>query len=158
TLGGIRDAFVAKLDTHSADLVYSILLGGSGQEVGYAIAVDGAGAAYAMGTTPSPNFPVTPGAFQPTRVGSQHAFGTKLDATGSLVYSTYVGGGNEGTSGAIALDSTRAAYVTGTTASPNFPVYPNPGAFQTTSGGGQDAYVFKLNPTGTALVYSTYLG
>jgi hypothetical protein len=162
TFGGNRDAFVAKLAANSANLVYSTYLGGGGQEVGYAIAVNAIGQAYAMGTTASPTFPVTIStAFQPILVGSQNDFVTKLDTAGPLVYSTFVGGGGEGTSGAIAVDSSGAAYVTGTTRA-GFPT--TQGSFQPTFGGppnGQDAYVFKLNPLipGTGgLVYSTYLG
>jgi hypothetical protein len=82
-LAGNRDAFVAKLDANSADLDYSTYLGGTSQEVAYGIAVDAAGEAYAMRTTPSPNFPVTTAtAFQPTLVGAVNDFVTKLDASG----------------------------------------------------------------------------
>jgi hypothetical protein len=157
TLGGNRDAFVAKLAAHSADLVYSTYLGGSGQEVGFAIAVDAIGEAYAMGITASQNFPTTMGALQTTLVGSQDDFVTKLDASGhTLIYSTFVGSGGAVISGAIAVDTAGAAYVTGTT-NINFPT--TPGVFQPIfGGGGSDAYVFKLNPLGNALVYSTFLG
>jgi hypothetical protein len=155
--GGTRDAFVAKLAAHSADLVYSTYPGGNGQESGFAIAVDAIGEAYAMGITASQNFRTTPNAFQTALVGSQNDFVTKLDASGHTpIYSTFVGGGGEVTSGAIAVDIAGAAYVTGTTYG-NSPV--TLGAFQQTfGGGGTDAYVFKLNPSGNALDYFTFLG
>ena len=167
--GGFGNAFVTKLDTTKtglASLVYSTYLGGAIFDEGFGIAVDAAGNAYVTGETQSTNFPTTPGAFQPTfGGGSADAFVTKLDATGSsLVYSTYLGGsGGEGSpagapgSSGIAVDAAGNAYVTGETRSTNFPT--TPGALQPTFGGGSaDAFVTKLNPTGSALVYSTYLG
>jgi hypothetical protein len=138
-------------------LVYSTYLGGSGSRYTgdqlNAIAVDGSGNAYVTGSTTSSDYPTTPGAFQPTLQGDVNVFVTKLNATGSaLVYSTYLGGaGGYG----IAVDPSGNAYVTGI-AGPDFPT--TPGAFQTTFGGVEDAFVTKLNATGSALVYSTYLG
>ncbi len=108
---------------------------------------------------PSADFPTTAGAFQTTYGGgSFDAFVTKLNPTGTaLVYSTYLGGTSEDFGEGIAVDTAGNAYVTGSTTSTNFPT--TAGAFQTTYGGGDyDAFVTKLNPTGTALVYSTYLG
>jgi len=157
--GGFRDAFVTKLNPAGAALVYSTYLGGSGTDVGRAIAVDGAGNAYVTGHTASPNFPTTPGASQTTLAGFRDAFVTKLNPAGSaLVYSTYLGGSNSDEGVGIAVDSTGSAYVTGDTVSPNFPT--TPGAFQTTLGRpfASNAFVTKLNPAGSALVYSTYLG
>jgi hypothetical protein len=148
-------------------LVYSTFLGGSGDEFGTAIAVDTFGNTYVTGEScfmgypnyTCPNFPTTPGAFQTTRVGGhENAFVSKLNATGSaLVYSTYLGGSTGAAGGfGIAVDASGNAYVTGE-AAPNFPT--TPGAFQTTCGcsGGGGAFVTKLNATGSALVYSTYL-
>src|SRR5439155_834674 len=99
-----------------------------------------------------------PGAFQTTLHGGGDAFVTKLNPTGSaLVYSTYLGGSGFDSGFRIAVDGAGNAYVTGDTFSTNFPT--TSGAFQTTFGGGvRDAFVTKLNPTGSALVYSTYLG
>src|SRR5213593_2593929 len=135
-------------------LAYSTYLGGSATDIGHGIAVDAAGNAYVTGDANSSDFPTTLGAFQPT--GRGPAFVTKLNATGSaLAYSTYLGNGN-GNASAIAVDAAGNAYVTGI-AGPNFPT--TPGTFQTTPGGGlADAFVTKLDPTGSALVYSTYLG
>ena len=154
-LSGSEDAFVAKLNPTGSALVYSTYLGGSGGEKGSGIAVDSAGNAYVTGLTGSFDFP-TAGPFQAVLSGSEDAFVTKLNPTGSaLVYSTYLGGSsNEGGNG-IAVDFSGNAYVTGQTTSTNFPTA-NP--LQPSAGGEQDAFVAKLNPSGSALVYSTYLG
>jgi hypothetical protein len=160
TNGGGRDVFVTKLNAAGTALVYSTYIGGSGDEVGLAIAVDGSGYAYVTGYTYSTNYDVTPGAFQTTNEsvsGWQDVFVTKLNATGTaLVYSTYIGGIWDDYGTAIAVDGSGNAYVTGATGSPDYDV--TPGAFQTTNGGGTDVFVTKLNATGTALVYSTYIG
>jgi len=140
-------------------LLYSTYLGGPGSEGGQGIAVDGAGNAYLTGSTNSTNFPTTPGAFDTTANGNGDAFVTKLNPTGSapLVYSTYLGGSGLDQGFGIAVDAAGNAYVTGQTSSTNFPT--TPGAFDTTHNGFADAFVTKLNPTGSApLVYSTYLG
>jgi hypothetical protein len=158
--GGGFDAFVTKLDPAGSALVYSTYLGGSGQEYSGGIAIDAAGNAYVAGSTQSANFPTTAGAVQATFGGASDAFVTKLNPTGSaLVYSTYL---RDGRGNAIAVDVNGNAYVTGTTYSANFPT--TAGAFQTSYAGGYtgystgDAFVTKLDPTGSALVYSTYLG
>src|SRR5260221_63281 len=147
--GGPVDAFVMKLNADGSALVYSTYLGGSNVEVGGGIAVDTGGNAYVTGGTDSTNFPTTPEAFQ-TVPGS--GFVTKLDPTGSsLVYSTYL----NASSGAIAVDAQGNAYVTGT-ASTDFQT--TPGAFQPVLAGSFDAFVAKINPPGSGLAYSTYLG
>jgi len=157
---GGYDAFVTKLNpTGTAPLLYSTYLGGSSDEQGLGIAVDAAGNAYVTGYTQSTNFPTTSGAFQTANQGLVDAFVTKLNPTGSapLVYSTYLGGNDQEQGDGIAVDAPGNAYVTGYTHSTNFPT--TPGAFQTANQGGYDAFVTKLNPTGSApLVYSTYLG
>jgi hypothetical protein len=157
TLAGLNDAFVTKLDPIGSAVVYSTYLGGTGQEKGHGIAVDAAGNAYVTGETTSTDFPTTPGAVRPTPGGRIDAFVTKLDPSGSLVYSTYLGGGGDEKGEGIAVDAAGNAYVTGRTASSrDFPT--TPGAFQTILDGRSDAFVAKLNPSGSALVYSTYLG
>jgi hypothetical protein len=159
TFRGDRDAFVTKLNPTGSGLVYSTYLGGTGQEGATGIAVDASGNAYLTGGTTSADFPTSPGAFQTTFGGGSDAFVTKLNPTGSgLVYSTYLGGSDHDFSRRIALDASGDAYVTGATNGTNFPA--TPGAFQTTYGGSGDfeAFVTKLNPTGSELVYSTYLG
>lgn len=138
-------------------LVYSTYLGGSGDDFGSGIAVDSSGAAYVVGFTASVNFPVTGGAFQDTPSGTDDVFVTKLNTTGSsLVYSTFLGGSDINNGLGIAVDEAGDAYVTGFTTSPDFPT--TPGAFQTEYGGGQDGFVSKLDASGSALVYSSYLG
>jgi hypothetical protein len=157
------DAFVAKLNAAGSALVYSTYLGGSNIDLAYGIAVDAAGSAYVAGQTYSSNFPTTPGAFQPVYGGgSDDAFVAKLNVAGSaLVYSTYLGGSSydftyTDVGYGIAVDAAGNAYVTGFTASSDFPT--TPGAFQTSRRGDDDAFVAKLNAAGSALVYSTYLG
>jgi hypothetical protein len=161
--GGQYDAFVTKLDPSragSAALVYSTYLGGTGYDQGFGIAVDGTGNAYVTGTA-GVNFPTTVGAFQTTSGGGQSdAFVAKIDSSqagvAALVYSTYLGGTGADIAYGIAVDSTGNAYVTGHTGSTNFPTLgPVQAAY---GGGGYDAFATRLNPTGTALDYSTFLG
>lgn len=154
--GGTYDAFVAKLNPAGTAFVYSTYLGGSGTDSAVGIAADGSGNAYVTGGTSSTNFP-TMNPFQPANAGgSSDAFVAKLNPTGSaLVYSTYLGGSGDDHGSGIAVDSTGNAYLEGATASTNFPTV-NP--LQPANGGGYDILVAKLNPTGSALVYSTYLG
>jgi Beta-propeller repeat len=156
------DGFVAKLDPTGTTLVYSTFLGGFFAQPS-AIAVDGAGSAYVTGNTRSDFFPTTPGAFQLDLKGGQDAFVVKLNAKGTArVYSTLLGGTFDAEFGSdvasdIAVDGAGNAYVTGYTPSPDFPT--TPGAFRRTGGGlSLDGFVAKLNATGTALVYSTFLG
>ncbi|AKB33736.1 cell surface protein [Methanosarcina siciliae HI350] len=168
TNGGYYDVFVSKFDT-AGNLVYSTYLGGNGgyitaSEYGLGIAVDSAGDAYITGKTLSPDFPTTTGAYQTTKPYSTSfrccAFVSKINSTGSLTYSTYLGGdGNDDEYGTgIAVDSSGNAYITGYTPryGGNFPT--TTGAYMETRAGNRDAFVTKLNPDGTALVYSTYLG
>src|SRR5439155_339443 len=157
TFGGGADAFVTKLNPSGSGLVYSTYLGGVGPDAGYGIAVDASGQAYVTGDSTSTDFPTTVGAFQTTSGGYADVFVTKLNQSGSgLVYSTYLGGGsNEGGSG-IAVDVAGDVYVTGQTYSTDFPT--TMGAFRVTLGGSSNAFVTKLSPSGSGLVYSTYLG
>ena len=147
-------------------LAYSTYLGGgnitgAANDAGKAIAVDSAGDVYVTGTTTSIDFPVTAGAFQPAypNPGGTAGFVTELSPDGSaLVYSTYFGDTSAGstTVTSIALDATDDAYLTGYTNSNNFPT--TPGAYKTSETAiGTYAFATELNPTGTALVYSTYL-
>jgi hypothetical protein len=156
TNAGNNDAFVTKLSPTGSALVYSTYLGGSGTDFAYGIALDSAGNAYVTGYTHSTNFP-TKNPFQGVYPGGYYtAFVTKLSPTGgALVYSTYLGGSYADVAYGIAVDSAHNAYVTGSTGSANFPTK-NP--FQGVSAGNYDAFVTKLSPTGSALVYSTYLG
>ena len=154
--GGEDDAFVTKINPTGSALVYSTYLGGSGTDESQGVAVDGPGNAYVTGATSSNNFPTT-NPLQPAFAGEDDAFVTKIDPTGSaLIYSTYLGGSGTDESQGVAVDSSGNAYVTGSTNSANFPTV-NP--LQSAIGGsGQNAFVTKLNPTGSSLSYSTYFG
>ena len=175
----VFNAFIAKLNQTGTGLVYATYLGGSGSTYGgdsaYGIAVDASGDAYVTGSTYSTDFPVTPNAYQSVNnassIESNNAFVTKLNPTGTaLVYSTYLGGQGGDVVGtvsdygsAIAVDKSGYAYLTGK-ALGGFPV--TPGAFQTGNNESiyqgwyytGNAFVTKLNQTGMALVYSTFLG
>jgi hypothetical protein len=161
--GADLDAFVTKLDPAGSSLLYSTFLGGESNDLGTGIALDGGGSAYVVGATASSNFPTTPGAFDTSHNGNEDAFVTKLDATGSaLAYSTYLGGrspqgsAREDVGIGIAIDASGSAYVAGRTESATFPT--TPGAFDTSYNGGADAFVTKLDPAGSSLLYSTFLG
>src|SRR2546426_4537719 len=132
-------------------LVDSTYLGGSISDDGYGIAVDAAGSAYVTGLAGSTDFP-TVNPLQAANGGGTDAFVSKLNAAGSaLLYSTYLGGSGEDYGYGIAVDAAGSAYVTGQTTSTDFPT--TIGAFQTTKGGSSyNAFVTKLNPTGSALV------
>jgi hypothetical protein len=170
--GSTSDAFVVKLNNTGSMLQYATYLGGSGFDSGKGIAVDAFHNIYITGDTLSVDFPTLnplqpiisiggPCADQFGPAPCSEAFITKLNATGStLVYSTYLGGTNWEEGNGIAIDVAGNAYVTGFTQSNNFPTS-NP--LQPTCGsaglfGCEDAFVTKLNPTGSAFVYSTYLG
>jgi hypothetical protein len=160
TYNGSRDAFVTKLSASGSELAYSTFLGGTNFDSGWDIAVDGEGRAYVTGSTSSPDYPTTRGAFDRTFTGAGNTLVTKLNASGSaLVYSTYLGGsgGGDGGSG-IAVDTQGRAYVTGLTSSVDYPT--TRGAFDRTldRNFNQDAFVTKLNASGSALAYSTFLG
>jgi hypothetical protein len=151
------DVFVTKLNPAGSALIYSTYLGGSSPDEGNGIVVDTAGNAYVTGLTESIDFPTTPGAFQTSFKGGGSAFITKLNPAGSaLVYSTYLSGSNFDQGFGIAIDTSGNAYVTGLAESIDFPT--TPGAFQTNLKGTGDAFITKLNPVGSALLYSTYLG
>lgn len=138
-------------------LTYSTYLGGNGQDEAFGIAVDGNGNAYVTGRTQSTNFPTTSGVYQTSPGGSIDAFITKFNPSGSsLIYSIYLGGSSIDVGNFLTVDSDGNAYVVGFTDSSNFPV--TAGAAQTTFLGLQSAFVAKINPTGSSLVYSTYLG
>ena len=110
--------------------------------------------AYITGTANSAAFP-TKGAFQSTNKGAGDIFVAKFGPTGTLLYSTYIGGIGQDEGAAIAVDASGAAYVTGRTTSVDFPTA---APFQSSLGGTQDAFLVKLNAAGNGLVYSTYLG
>ena len=144
-------------------LYYSTYLGGSSGDTGNAIALDALFDAYITGSTSSTNFPKATAAggsgppYQGSYGGGTDAFVTKLRYDGQeLIYSTYLGGNNYDIGQGIAVDSSANVYVVGSTASANFPT--SGGAFQPTYGGNTDAFVTKLDPSGSKLLFSSYLG
>lgn len=164
SFGGGGDAFVVKLNpagstsssSSTPQRVYSTFLGGNGTDSGNAIAIDAGGDAYVTGSTTSTNFTTTSGVFQQTYGGGGDAFVTEVNSTGAgLVYSSYLGGSGADAGQGIAVDSSNNAYITGSTQSANFPTVT---PLQALNAGSSDAFVAKVNFTGTMLVYSTYLG
>ena len=160
TFGGAGDAFISKVNTDGSgpsSLVYSTYMGGAGLDQGNAITVDTAGNAYVTGLTNSSKFGFTPSGLQPSYGGEGDAFVTELSTSGALSYFTYLGGTHADSGTGIAVDSSGNVYVTGTTASIDFPTA---GAvFQPTYGGGNtDTFVAKIGTGGAHLVYSSYLG
>ncbi len=158
TYQGEGDAFVVKLNSSGSALVYSTYLGGGGMEgsQGKGIAVDTAGNAYVVGETTSPDFP-TVNALQGMYGGNGDIFITKFDPTGRVLYSTYLGSTDEDVANDVGVDPAGNAYVTGATSSTDFPTV-NPVQPANANGGCCDAVVLKLDPTGSTLIYSTYLG
>jgi hypothetical protein len=152
---GNSDAFVVKLNPGGSALLFSTYIGGSNADEGYGIAVDASDNVYVTGSTVSSDFP-TEDPIQGANSGGSDTFISKLDSAGSaLEYSTYHGGSSSDVGYGIAVNSSEA-YVTGMTDSNDFPTAGTPA--QDTLGGGQDAFVSKVNAGGTALTYSTYLG
>ena len=155
-------AFVAKFNSEGTALLYCSYLSGAENDAADAIAVDAAGDAYVAGQTASPDFPVTPGAFQTTNLAKGGAgFITALNTSGSgLIYSTFLSGSIATRINGLVLDSSNNVYVTGETADLDFPA--TPGAFQSTSPAnpimGGKGFVTKLAAGGQKLLYSTYLG
>jgi hypothetical protein len=160
------DAFVTKMNPSGTGLIYSTYLGGNnppgpGEDNGQGITVDGAGYAYVTGYTQSPNFPTTSGSYQPFFRGYYDAFVTKFTPAGNaLVYSTFVGGSLNPPYGDdeafdIAIDGAGQAHITGKTNSPDFPAVR---AVQPQKADLDDAFVTKLNSSGSDLIYSTFLG
>ena len=151
------DAFVTKLNPAGSGLVYSTFLGGFDIDDALGIALDSSGAAYVGGETGSSNFPTTPGAFDTSRNGAYDAFITKLNAAGSaLVYSTLLGGLEVDFVGDVTVDTAGNVFAMSSTRSADFPT--TAGAYDTTINGAFDVALTKLNPAGSALVYSTFLG
>ena len=160
-----ENAMVAKLNPQGSGLVYSTYLGGNMGDEAWALAVDAGGNAYIAGDAGSPNFPTTAGAFQTACVLDPNTgfcyggFVSKLNPSGSkLIYSTYFGSPTKATATlvtGVAVDSSGSAYIGGPTFATDLPVV---NAFQSSAHGADEGFVGKLNPTGTAFDYLTYLG
>ena len=163
--GGGFDAAIARLNAAGSALIYSSYLGGTGEDVALAVALDSTGAAYVTGYTKSANFP-TLVPFRNSGSGASEAFVAKFSATGAAIYSTYLGGNAGDVALGIAADSAGNAIVSGSTTSTNFPTLT---PIQAAFAGGQcsdagnvfpcgDVFVTRLTANGSALSYSTYLG
>jgi hypothetical protein len=157
----VRDAFISKIDpsrSGAASLLYSSYLGGSGEEDARGVATTG-GRVYLTGNTESTDFPTSAGAMKRTPSGGIDAFVAKIDTNlagaASLVYSTYLGGSSPDFGEAVATLGDHA-FVAGHTWSSDFPV--TAGASQKTYAGSEDGFVVRLNSSGSALVYGTFLG
>lgn len=159
--GGSQDIFVAKLNPTGTSLLYAGYIGGSGYDSGVSIAVDNAGNAFVAGVTSSTDFPVIVGpdlTFNSPADGTRDAFVTKINSAGTaLIYSGYIGGSGDDASYGVDVDSSSNAYLTGYTFSSqsSFPVTLGP---DTTHNGGEDAFIAKVNSSGSALVYAGYIG
>ena len=160
---GAGDGFLAKLSNDGSQLLYATYFGGTGDDLVNGVAIDREGNVLVTGTTESPDFPIR-NALQPKSGGGQtDSFIAKFDATlTNLVFSTYFGGDNREEDPKVAVDPAGFIYLSGRTLSANFPV--TTGSFQTSHvvvtniGDNWDAFVAKLKPDGSALVYSTYVG
>ncbi|MDF2692865.1 MAG: hypothetical protein K0S65_1248, partial [Labilithrix sp.] len=150
--GGTADVFITTVDASGSGLAFSTYLGGSGEDRAPSVALDSAGNTVIAGWTFG-TFPVTTGAFQTAKKGIADAYVAKVGPTGNLAWSTYLGGVNADHAYGVAVDADDRIYVAGVTASPDFP----------TKGSIQpyvlaDAFVTKLEPSGSALVWSTFFG
>jgi uncharacterized protein (TIGR03437 family) len=151
----VGEAFVTKFKANGR-LLFSTYLGGDGEDVGFAISVDCDGAAYIAGGTDSKNYPTTQGAAQTEKGGRIDGFVTKISPEGDkILYSTYLGGQSDESINSIAVDSQKKIYVSGETASDDFPTVC---AFQDSLKGVSDAFFTKIDPDCEDLVYSSYLG
>ncbi len=159
--GGGSDFFIAKLNAAGTGLAYSTYLGGTSHD--YAkddcIAVDASGNAYLGGFTESTDLPITSGAYQSTRSGTTDIYVAKLNAAGSaLSYATYLGGGGLEQAWAIDVDSSGNAYVGGYAGATGNSFPTTAGVVDATMSGTSEATLTKLNPTGTGLAFSTFVG
>jgi len=160
TLNGPNDVFITKLNTAGSALLFTTYVGGSGTESVAGVDVDSGFNVAIAGTTNSTDFPVVNNFQTPTLAATNHAFVTEVDASGTtLLYSTYLGGDGADLATGVAVDVKNKIYVTGTTASKDFPV--TTGAFQLTSLGDNQFFLSKIDPSTSgvqSLVYSTYFG
>ena len=154
--GGV-DIIVTKLNASGSALIYSTFLGGSGNDNTSSIALDGDGNAFIIGQTKSNDFPTTSGAYDDIYDGDGDVFVTKLNTSGSaLIYSTFIGGSGADAGCSIALDGEGNAFITGSTGSSSFPTTIS--AYDRSFNGNDDVFVTTLNASGSALIYSTFLG
>uniref|UniRef100_Q01SD1 IPT/TIG domain-containing protein n=1 Tax=Solibacter usitatus (strain Ellin6076) TaxID=234267 RepID=Q01SD1_SOLUE len=155
TLAGGIDGFISEFDPNGA-LLYSSYLGGSGDDYIFGIGLDATGNVYTAGSTASTDFPGPSSGLQSTNGGGVDAWVARMSPGGALVWSTYLGGSGDDEAAGLAVDGSGTTYITGDTASSNFPTA---NAFQATFGGGpRDIIAAKISPDGKTLLYSSFLG
>ena len=158
TLGGTQDAFVCKFSSDGSKLLFSTYLGGSEPDLGMGIAVDSAGNAYIAGHTDSTDFP-TLNPFQATLNGFfTNMFICKLDASGTMIYSSYLGGSFFQYASDVDVDASGCAYIAGRSYSTDFPTVNAYQAVNNCTGGGYNFTLTKVAADGASMIYSTYLG
>ncbi len=159
THNGMKDMFLAALNSTGSALLYGTYIGGSENDVmeTHSLALDASGNAYVLTGTRSPDFPVTAGTFSTVLNGGADIGVTKIGSQGQVIASTLIGGtGGENPDG-IYVDATGRIVVVGETSSTDFPVTTGT-AHQSSNRGGNDGLMFVLSPDMTTIEYSTYLG
>lgn len=152
-----EECFVSKINSAGSELIFSTFLGGWSLDEARSIAVDENGNTYITGTTVSDNFPVTNESFQKIYGGMGDAFVAKFNSSGNeLTYSTFIGGSETDSGNSIKIDENGNTFITGVATSPDFPN--TLGVFQSGKSGSKDAFVTKLNSTGSKLEFSTFIG
>jgi gliding motility-associated-like protein len=153
-----NDIYILKLNSSGSGLVFSTFIGGSStNEYAVDILIDNVCNIYITGVTESYDFPTTSGAYKQTAIGIEDCFITKLNSTGTaLIYSTYIGGDYYDIANGSVLDKNNNIYITGKTLSANYPT--TTGTYNQTINGGLDCFITKLNSTGSALIFSTFIG
>ena len=157
TLAGGNDLFIAKIDINTNTIIFSTLIGGSGDEWASSMTLDSQNNIIIAGQTTSENYPEKGNTFATFNSDKSNVFVTKLKSDGTgLIYSTLVGGNDNDWPFDVAVDLNNNVFVTGGTQSGNFPI--SNLAFDTSYSGGQDAFLFKLSADGSRLIYSTFIG
>jgi hypothetical protein len=157
TKEGSRDAFITKVNQNGTSLVFSTFLGGSTDDGCCDIELDSSDNLYLIGSTGSPDFPITTGTIQTNKSGSLDAYIAKMNSSGDrLFYSTYLGGSSDDRGSGIEIDDNGTIFVRGFTLSSDFPVVS--GSYDTSPNGNWDHFLAKVNSTATRLEYCTYIG
>ncbi len=153
------DIFISRLSADGRQLLYSTFIGGSGEDWGRSIAVASTGIVCVTGTTASVDLPITAGSLDGFYHGKYDACVLKLNLTGGLLFSTFLGGSDRDEGFGIAVGTDGSVYIAGSTTSADFSGdFPPVGAFDSQFNGDNDAFLVKLDPTGSSIDYATYLG